>query len=274
MPKRKLKDIDVTFISLVRAGANKKTIIYKSDEEQTPTWQKEIQIQKAKEGVVYGIVYSPDETDTQGDKTTKEEIKKAAYNFLKQKRVDAIDKNHSFKKEDAFVCESWLIKKGDPLFPKEKEGSWAVGIKIESKELQKEIEDGKIKAISMAGSANVEAIEKASKIDELIDALKSVFQSVNFSISGNYYNRELQKQEGEQMPKENEKAEFTKENLEQIFKDALTPIKEELKTSLEKEQQARETLEKELKELKEAVSKSNQEQTPKTKSTKAEAVLA
>ena len=284
MPKRELKNITVNYISLVRAGANKKTIIYKGS-DTPPTWNKEVAIAKQEEGIVYGIVYSPGETDTQGDITTKEEIKKAAYNFLKQKKVDNIDKNHSFKKEGAYVCESWLIRKADPLFPKEKEGSWAVGIKIESEELKKEIKEGKIKAISMAGEAEVKEIEKAnSTIEDFINELKSIFRSVSLNISGNYYNQNLEK--GEQMPKPNEEKEesktkdIEKEDLAQILKDALTPLKEELKKSiqdeLKKEAEQREKLETEVKELKEALQKSQQNQTPATKKAekKQDSVLA
>lgn len=277
MPKRKLKDIDVTHISLVRAGANKKTILYKSDSKEAPVWQKEIPIIKEEEGIVYGIVYSPGETDTQGDITTAKEIKKAAYNFLKHKRVDNVDKNHSFKKEDAFVCESWLIRKGDPLFPKEKEGSWAVGIKIESEELKKEIKEGKLKAISMAGSANVKEVQKASTLDELIAAIKEVFQSVNLNITGYY--RDLEKGETN-MPKE-QKEQLEKEDLAKIVKEAVEPltksIQAEFKEALEKKDQEFQELAKEVKELKDALNKSRQNQTPQPSGntkTKQESIFA
>lgn len=263
MPKRKLKDIDVTYISLVRAGANKKTILYKSDSQDSPVWQKEIPLLKEEEGVVYGIVYSPGEVDTQGDITTAKEIKKAAYNFLKHKRVDNVDKNHSFKKEDAYVCESWIIRKGDPLFPKEKEGSWAVGIKIESEELKKEIKEGKIKAISMAGTAKVKEVQKASTMDELIATLKEIFQSVNLSISGNFYNSDLKK--GENMPKE-PKEQLEKEDLAKIVKEALEPltqnIQKEFEEALEKKDKEFNELQKEVKELKKALEKSRQNEMP------------
>ncbi len=235
MPK-KLKDIKVTFISLVEAGANKKQIIYKSKNKDTPTWQKDIQIAKAtKEGVVYGIVYSPNEVDTQGDFADAKEIKKAAYNFLKEKRVDNIDTNHNFKKQDAYVCESWIIRKNDPLFPNEKEGSWAVGIKIESKELKKAIEEGKIKALSMAGVAKVKEVKKENSfsIDTLVEALKKVFNSVNLEIRGSAYQQNLEKGDnvGKEENKEQNTQELKKEDIQEVFKEvlkeALTPIQKE-----------------------------------------------
>ncbi len=77
MPKNRLSNIVVTHISLVKAGANNKTIIYKSS-KNAPQWQKDIEIKKSntKEGIVYGIVYAPDEIDSQGDFAKADEIKR------------------------------------------------------------------------------------------------------------------------------------------------------------------------------------------------------
>ena len=60
----KLTNLSITHISLVKAGANKKSIIYKSDASE-PSFEKDVSIAKFDEekGVVYGIVYSPDEVD-------------------------------------------------------------------------------------------------------------------------------------------------------------------------------------------------------------------
>jgi len=255
MPKR-LSDITVTHISLVKAGANKKTIIYKSDESE-PVWSKDIEIKKSddEKGIVYGIVYSPDEVDTQGDFAKAEDIEKAAYDFMKQKRVDNIDKNHSFKKEKAFVCESWIVKSGDPLFKDEKEGSWAVGIKIEDEELKKAIKKGEIKALSMAGVAK-KTDEKLTKeqnltIDGLVEALKKVFNSVNFSIGGYAYQKQ-----GEDVEKE-EKTLDTDE-VAKVFKEAIASEIEPLKKEIDELKKENGDLKDELKKHQEALDKSAQ----------------
>ncbi len=217
MAKHRLSDITVTHISLVKAGANKKRIIYKSAEAE-PIWQKDIEIKKSdlKKGIVYGIVYSPDEVDTQGDFAKAEEIEKAAYGFMKAKNIDNIDKNHTFKKEDAYVCESWIIRKSDPMFPNEKPGSWAVGIKIESEELKKQIEKGEIQALSMAGAGRREEV---AKMEDLASVIKKTLIDI-FT-------------KGDEMAKE--KKEVKKEDyndLQEMFKsalnEALTPFKKEI----------------------------------------------
>lgn len=161
MSEYKLEDIDIQFISLVRMPANRRRIIWKSEggvEVVVPL----MKVADEKK-VVYGIVYAPGEIDEQGDWTTAEEIEKAAYRFMKNLRLHNIDKNHDFQPKDAFICESWLIRAGDPLFPEEREGAWAVGIKVEDDELWKGIKEGEITGLSMAGVAKRVPMEKGFK---------------------------------------------------------------------------------------------------------------
>lgn len=149
---KKLSDIEISFISLVKNPANKKSLIFKSSDKE-PDFQKEVILKSlSKDGVAYGIVYSPYEVDSQGDWTNEEEIKKAAHNFMKNKNITNVDKEHSFLNEKAFVCESWIIKSNDDIFPYSR-GAWAVGIKIDDDELKELITKGQITGLSMAGFA-------------------------------------------------------------------------------------------------------------------------
>ena len=68
-PKRRLMNVDVEFLSLVNKGANKKKIIFKSEENSSEVFQRIVDIVKIDEEkrMVYGIVYSPDEVDSHGD---------------------------------------------------------------------------------------------------------------------------------------------------------------------------------------------------------------
>lgn len=159
--KHKLSNIVISHISLVKAGANGKQIIYKSAATE-PTYQKEIEIKKQddEKGVIYGIVYSPDETDSQGDRATADEIQKAAYNFMKNKATRNVDKDHDFINKDAFIAESWIVRKNDEIFPNEKTGSWAVAVQLESDELKTAVKKGEIAGLSMAGTATKEALSK------------------------------------------------------------------------------------------------------------------
>ena len=152
---KKLSDIEISFISLVKSPANKKELIFKSGDKE-PDFQKDIVLKSlSKDGVAYGIVYSPYEMDSQGEWSDEEEIKKAAWRFMQNKNIANIDKEHSFLNEKAFVCESWIIKSYDDIFS-HSVGAWAVGIKINDEELKELIIKGEITGLSMAGLAKKE----------------------------------------------------------------------------------------------------------------------
>ena len=191
---RELKNIRVDFISLVKAGANGKVIILKNS-DKTPVFDKVIKIKKTVEGVAYGIVYAPDEVDAQGDFARADEIKKAAYEFMKNLSGRNVDKNHSFEKQNAYIAESWLVRKGDPVFEKEKDGAWAVGIKLEDDKLIEGIKKGEIKGLSMAGQA--ETVKKGDDstglIKGLADAIRSAFAKADDKNTGDEDMTELKK---------------------------------------------------------------------------------
>lgn len=251
----KLSNIAITHISLVKAGANKKEIIYKSS-DKTPDYEKEIVIKASdEEGVVYGIVYAPDEVDTDGDYTDVDEIKKAAYAFMKSKNTGNVDKDHSFEDEDAFIAQSWILKENDPLFPDEPAGSWAVAIQLEDEELIKAVKDGDIAGISMAGTANKEdddpevtkADDKNVALTDLVDALKKVMGYVSFSVHGGY-DKQIDKSKDEEQ-------ELKQEDIVAAVKTATEPLVkqvEDLQTKVT-------TLEKSNDETKEALKKSKQD---------------
>lgn len=163
-PKRRLMKVDVSFISLVGKGANQKTVIWKSAEAAEPTIQKQISIAKVdeEERMVFGIVYSPDQVDSQGDVADAAVIKEMAYNFQKSAQTGNIDKQHNFSAGEGFVAESWLTKAGDPLFPNDPVGSWAVGIKVEKDETWEAVKKGELAGLSMAGLALCEEVQKSA----------------------------------------------------------------------------------------------------------------
>jgi len=150
-----LKNIRISFISLVPKGANGRKVVLKTSEgDPAHTMERPIVKADPDKQRIYSIVYAPDEVDAQGDYTTAAEIEKAAYEFMKGLNALNVDVKHSFQPEGAFVAESWLVRKGDPLFPDEPEGSWAVGIKLEDLALWQEVEKGGYQAVSMGGLAD------------------------------------------------------------------------------------------------------------------------
>lgn len=163
-----LRDMKVDFLSLVSKGANGKRIIWKAGQSPTPDGKTggdkpegadafETPLRKLvksdEKRVVYGIVYSPGQVDSQGEYAERGEIEKAAYGFMKGLRLLNVDAQHDFDPKAAFVAESWITKGADPLFPDEPEGSWAVGIRVEDESLWASVKKGELAGLSMAGYA-------------------------------------------------------------------------------------------------------------------------
>ncbi|MFE8095745.1 XkdF-like putative serine protease domain-containing protein, partial [Bacillus toyonensis] len=111
---RKLKNVDVSFVSIVDKAANKKKF-FLTKSEQEPTFEKEVRIIKGEDEeqkLVYGIVYSPGSAgdprthDAHGDFMTAEEIEKSAHNFIAKYRN--IDTQHDFNAGAGEVVESYV----------------------------------------------------------------------------------------------------------------------------------------------------------------------
>lgn len=175
-----LKDIRVTFLSLVPRGANKKRIIWKSAgrKEGEPLEAELRNLKKSEEKrMVYGIVYSPDQVDTQGDFAKADEITKAAHGFMKEALTGNIDVKHDFDARDAYVAESWITKGTDSLFENEPAGSWAVGIKVESDGLWEQVKKGELAGISMAGRAvKIKKDDGGDILTKLEEMLTKIFK--------------------------------------------------------------------------------------------------
>jgi hypothetical protein len=185
---RKLKKIDVSFISLVDKGANRKRLIFKNCEGAASAIEKTLPIKKYddEQKMVFCIVYSPDEIDTQGDYAPADVIKEAAYNFMRSARTNNVDKQHDFVPDEGFVAESWLVKENDSVFPEEPLGSWAVGIKVENDETWQLIKSGEITGLSLAGLAVTEEVEKQS--DSILEKIRELFHLKNTGAAGDIQN--------------------------------------------------------------------------------------
>lgn len=243
----RLSQIAISHISLVKEGANGKQIIYKSAKEE-PTYTKEIKIAKSDQerGVIYGIVYSPDEVDSQGDTASSDEIQKAAYLFVKERNTHNVDKNHDFVKKDAFIAESWIVRKGDPVFFNETEGAWAVAVQLESEELKEAVKKGEIAGLSMAGTAHKEEVAKES--ESLAEAIAKALKKVFISEDKTDINKQSKEIEKALEPIQKAYEELQKENKE---------LKEE-NTSLAKR----------VTDVEEALKKSKQVESPKNEDAK------
>lgn len=170
----RLKNIEVEFLSLVSSPANEIGLILKGGHLSMIEFKK----YDEERHVAYGIVYAPERVDAQGDFADRFEIEKAAYRFMKNKNLDKVDINHSFQQvEGCYVCESWIVKEGDPYFYN-MPGAWAVGIKVENEEVWKSLKEGRLIGISMAGKAEREEVQKDAEgiVKALVDGIKKAFK--------------------------------------------------------------------------------------------------
>jgi hypothetical protein len=181
----KLTEIRVDFISLVKSPANEKELILKAHGKL-----KELAFMKfdLERKVAYGIVYAPDRVDTQGDFTDSGEIEKAAYGFMKSLKNRQVDLEHSFQElPDVYIGESWIVRKGDALFPDD-EGAWAVGIKVADEGLWQELKTGGLTGISMAGIARRQDINKGGEeglferwTERVVGAIKDALNGIGIT---------------------------------------------------------------------------------------------
>ena len=201
MAKKFLKDIKIDFISLVRKGANNRTTIFKSAD--TIGSEELVQVQAIKKDdvkqMIYGIVYAPDEVDAHGHQAPAPEIEKAAYGFMKTLKAQNVDKKHSNVADGgAFVAESWIVRKGDPMFSSETPGAWAVGIKCEDADLYAEAKEN-FPAISMHGTANIITKSEGEGADAegLLSKIMNLFKEQKISMEDEQMDEKTLKQVGE-----------------------------------------------------------------------------
>ena len=157
---RELKNATITHVSYVDKGANKKKF-FLTKSEQEPTFEKDVRVlvnKDDKEQLVYGVVYEPDMEDSHGDVMKATEIEKSAHKFLKEYRN--IDKQHDFESGVGEVVESYVtpteMEVGGETITK---GTWVLVTKA-SDDVWASIQKGEITGYSMAGTAEVEELEK------------------------------------------------------------------------------------------------------------------
>ncbi|MGM1447546.1 XkdF-like putative serine protease domain-containing protein [Bacillus cereus group sp. BceL305] len=183
MKKRQLKNLQVSHVSFVKDGANKrKFFLTKSKEE--PNFEKEVKVVKSdneEQRLVYGIVYEPNTLDSHNDFADEKTIEKAAHEFMLKYRQ--IDKNHDFVAGVGEVVESYIAPadmelNGEPV----KKGTWILTTKADE-ETWEAVKKGEFQGYSLAGVAETEVIEEeVTKTEE--KQFKSFFQLMKGFFSG------------------------------------------------------------------------------------------
>lgn len=190
---RQLKQLKVTHVSYVDKAANQ-TEFFLTKSADTPNFTKEVQlVTKADDPqkLVYGVVYAPDVKDSHGDFADAETIEKAAHEFMAN--YQQIDKQHDFTTNAGQIVESYIAPV-DMVFDETTiaKGTWVLVTKA-TDEIWENIQKGELTGYSLAGTADVEEVEKATKdiFDKGktyrdIDSAISAFRSATWSIIDQY----------------------------------------------------------------------------------------
>lgn len=204
----KITDLHVSYISLVARPATGKSLVLRS-EKRALTF--EIKKSDAALQRAYGIVYAPGQMDSQGDYADADVIRRAATKFLREYNQNNVDAEHSFAAEMAGVAESWLVRKGDPTFPEEPDGAWAVGVQIYDPDLWSRLGKGELTGLSLAGMAQYEQPPIGQKSEDA-----GLFARFVAFLKG--------EPKQEQPPLPVEEADMTKEEMQSLLKSELSSL--------------------------------------------------
>jgi hypothetical protein len=105
-----------------------------------------------KEGVVYGIVYRPNEVDADGDYATPEEVLKACWRFMADYRTMNF-MHKDYLPGQAYEIVECGVARADETENGIKKGDWWIAVRVKDPDLKRMIEQGEIAAFSMEGSA-------------------------------------------------------------------------------------------------------------------------
>jgi len=104
------------------------------------------------ERIVYGIVYSPDEVDSQGDFASAEDIRKAAHFYMAN--AQTVKVNHSGSRIAADLLESYIAPMDLAIEGRAvKKGTWLLAMRINDPGVWKAVKEGELTGFSMAGIA-------------------------------------------------------------------------------------------------------------------------
>ena len=97
--------------------------------------------------IVKGIVYSALDVDTDQETMTVEDVQKACWNFLAQRKEKNIDIQHDWQESGCYVVESYMTEKNDPNFP---ENSWVMAVKC-TDDIFEKVVSGDLNGFSFGG---------------------------------------------------------------------------------------------------------------------------
>jgi hypothetical protein len=116
--------------------------------------------------IVWAEVYAPNRPDSDGEFMDEQGVRDMAYNFMRAKKLDQVDHAHSNELvEGAHVVESFIARKGDPLFI---EGAWVVGVHIPTDDDWEKVKTKKWNGFSVEANVSKELVEVEIDIPPVI----------------------------------------------------------------------------------------------------------
>lgn len=116
--------------------------------------------------LVYAEVYAPNVPDSSGDYMTVEEVRKAAYDFVRKGRLANVDVQHDNKTtEGVQIVESFISREDDKTFLP---NSWVVGVHIPDDDLWSRVKKGEINGFSLEALTKVEDVEVEVEIPPVV----------------------------------------------------------------------------------------------------------
>lgn len=122
-----------------------------------------IQKKNAEKQIVYGVVYAPNEIDSQGEAMEAEDIEAMCHAFMRvyaQKRGEVIDTEHDNVVIGAFPVESYIETEDGKSWPK---GSWIMGVKVDDPVIWSKIKKGLLNGFSF--EAMVKKLNTVAEVD-------------------------------------------------------------------------------------------------------------
>lgn len=174
--RRRLKNAEITHVSLCRRGVNGVRSILKSvsDTEARILFKTSI-AKMTNEGLLHTLVYLPDDVDHEEDTMTAEEVRKTAHGFLRNGgHIDIEHDGVPLSRDEVHIAEHYIVPPNDPKFAGitddqgnliDPTGAWGLILKIHDPDLLAGYELGEWIGVSMAGRAEVEMIGKSRLSD-------------------------------------------------------------------------------------------------------------
>lgn len=173
-----LKNVNIKFVSIVDAAANKKKFAIVKNEDGSETFENYCPIIKAddEKQEVTAVVYEPDIKDAHGDYMTADEIEKAQRTHMIQGAKS--DVQHSFAEDEGLhTVESWITKEDTKIGEQQvKKGTWMETMYIENDKIWKSVKDGKLTGFSMGGTGERIVENPISATGEKAETKKSLLR--------------------------------------------------------------------------------------------------